>query len=100
MNAFQQFWDCFLQVTDVVNAIRVVFGLSSIYGIYSFVMNWVPKTISLSIGTFKIKRKDFDVQNLTNVVSANFFNGGQIPPEIRREIIEKTCPKIKIIKED
>jgi len=82
----------FIDVSDIIQSIL---GIFSIYGIYSFAKDWVPKKVVLSIGTFSIRRKYFDVQNITNIVSANFFDGGQVPSNIRKEIIDITCPKIK-----
>lgn len=74
--------------------IQAVFAVFSLYGIYAFIRDWMPKTVNLSIGSFTIKRKYFDVQNITNIVSAHYYNGGQVPSDIRKEIIELTCPKI------
>lgn len=74
--------------------IQAVFAIFSLYGIYAFIRDWMPKTVKLSIGSFTIKRKYFDVQNITNIVSAYYFNGGQVPSDIRKEIIELTCPTI------
>lgn len=79
---------------DVTNILQGIFAFFSLYGIYTFMKDWVPKRIELSVGSFSIRRKHFDVQNITNIVSAKFYNGGQIPPEVRKEIIELTCPKI------
>lgn len=95
MECIEQLIDLAFDLSDVIQSI---FGIFSIYGIYSFIREWTPKQVKLSIGSFSIKRKYFDVQNITNIVSAKFYDGGQIPPEIRREIIELTCPKIKNIK--
>lgn len=83
---------------DFSDILQSVLGIFSIYGIYSFFREWMPQTVYLSIGSFSIKRKYFDVQNITNIVSAKFYDGGKIPPEVRREIIDLTCPKIKKLK--
>lgn len=76
------------------DSIQALFAIFSLYGIYAFLRDWMPKTVKLSVGSFTIKRKYFDVQNITNIVSAYYFNGGQVPSDIRKEIIELTCPKI------
>lgn len=75
--------------------VRGVFGLFSFYGIWSFFSQFIPKKIKLSIGEFTVMRKYYDVQNITNIVSAQFYGGGQIPPKVRQEIISKTSPKVK-----
>lgn len=88
----------FSYLYDISNFIQAVFGFFSLYGIYAFARDWVSVKINLSIGSFSIKKKHFDVQNITNIVSAVFYDGGQVPPNVRREIIELTCPKIKKLK--
>lgn len=73
-----------------------LFGLTSIYGLVRFIQDLFSyKTINLSIGSFKIERKHINASNLTNIVSAYFYDGGTIPNEIRREIINLTMPKIR-----
>ena len=57
--------------------------------------NWTYKTVNLSIGSFKVRRKDYNVQNITNLVSLHFYGGGLVPDTIRREILQKTSPKVK-----
>lgn len=69
-------------------------GYLSISAIYIFIRDWFPKKVCLSIGSFVVRRKYFNVQNVTNVVSAKFYAGGQIPDEIRKEIIMQTNPRI------
>lgn len=87
--------DFVLNIIDFSNLLQTFIQLFSIYGIYAFARDWMNVTVKLSIGSFSIQRKYFDVQNITNIVSANFYDGGQVPPEIRQEIIQLTCPKIK-----
>lgn len=92
-----------LLFTDLFNAgivewLKELFTYAtSIYGIIMFLRNYVTRTVTLSVGSFKIKQKYYDVQNITNIVSVRFYGGGQIPPEVRREILELTCPNIKEI---
>lgn len=95
MDSIRQLIDWAFDLSDILQSI---FGIFSIYGIYSFFKEWMPQTVNLSIGSFTIKRKYFDVQNITNIVSAKFYDGGKIPPEVRREIIDLTCPTIKKLK--
>ena len=78
--------------------LRGILGLTSIYGIYSCFEKIWPKKVELSVGSFSIKRKDFSVQNVTNLVSDIFYGGGSVPPEIRQEIFSITNPKVKNIK--
>lgn len=92
-------YDWVLSVSAVLNIFRCTIGLSSLYGIYSFFKNHlIKKKVSLSIGTFKVNKKDYTVQNITNIVSANFYEGGLVPDNIRKEIILLTSPKITHIK--
>lgn len=87
--------DILSSLSSFVNIVRVFFGLSSLYGIYSFFRNYVLQKVELSIGSFYIRPKHFNVQQITNIVSAHFYDGGQVPPEVRHEIIMLTCPKVK-----
>ena len=59
--------------------------------------DWLPKKVDLSIGSFIVRKKYYNVQNVTNIVSAQFYNGGIVPDSVRREIIIKTSPKVKNI---
>ena len=45
--------------------------------------------------TFKIRRKDFNVQVVTNEVSRHFMGGERLPAEVRKEIIAITQSLIK-----
>lgn len=72
-----------------------IYLLSGIYGVYSFIRDWRYIKVELSIGTFTIRHKELNVQNVTNVVSALFYGGGQVPTDVRKEIIKMTMPKIK-----
>lgn len=74
---------------DVIsNLLLLWIGGKVLYG-YTY------KKVNLSIGVFKIKRKDYTVQNLTNIVSVLYYGGGQVPPNVRAEIINLTLPKVK-----
>ncbi|MCQ2275139.1 MAG: hypothetical protein MJZ86_10140 [Bacteroidales bacterium] len=42
--------------------------------------------------TFRIQLRNYNVQQITNVVSARFFDGGTVPPHVRQEIIGITAP--------
>ncbi len=54
------------------------------------------KKITLSCGSFKVRRKFMNTAALTVIVSDLFYDGGQVPGEIRKEILEIT--KVKGIK--
>ncbi len=73
-------------------------NLSIIWVTFIFVKGFTYKTVTLSVGSFKMRRKDCDVQNVTNLVSLHFFNGGHVPDEVRKEILEKTSPKVNELK--
>lgn len=70
---------------------------SAVYGVYAFVRDCRYKKVELTVGSFEIRRKDLDAQNVTNVVSAMFYDGGRVPDDIRCEIIKATMPKVKKI---
>ncbi|MBQ9253960.1 MAG: hypothetical protein IJ180_04200 [Bacteroidales bacterium] len=79
--------------------IKTTIGVSSIYGIYSFLKNHImKKRVKLSVGEFTIKKKDYTIQNVTNIVSNLFYGGGVIPDNIRKEILKTMCPKITNLK--
>lgn len=49
--------------------------------------------IVLSCGSFRMKRKDITLQNVTGVVSQLYFDGAWLPDEIRKEILVLTNPR-------
>lgn len=49
------------------------------------------KTVGLTGVEFRVLLKDFNVQQITNIVSAYYFGGGQVPMKVRYEIIELTA---------
>lgn len=95
---FNQF-DFITWFFDLGNFMQTLFGVCSLYGIYAFLRDWMPKRIKLSIGSFTIKRRYFDVQSITNIVSEYYYDGGTVPGDVRKEILHITNPKItKLIK--
>lgn len=101
VDEFAEWMTAFEPLSSIGDVFRGLFGLTSMYGVFRVVGDLFSyKTIRLSVGSFKMKRKDINVQNLTNVVSANFYDGGKVPDNIRKEIIEFTTPKIKEIKKN
>ncbi len=77
--------------------LSVIADLSILFAAYRWIKGRFYKTIHLSSinATFKIKKKDFNVQSITNAVSQIYMKGGQLPPSVREEIIKITLPKIK-----
>lgn len=54
------------------------------------------KVVLYSLGAepvrFRIQLRNYNVQQITNVVSACYFDGGPVPPHVRQEIIGLTAP--------
>ena len=77
--------------------LAVMADLSILFAAYRWIRGRFYKTIQLSSinATFRIKKKDFNVQSITNAVSQLYMQGGQLPPQVREEIIRITVPKIK-----
>lgn len=73
----------------------IVNNLSILSIAYVLARGYLSRKVHLSIGYFKIRRKDFSVQSITNIVSMKFYNGGEVPANIRKEILAKTCPNVK-----
>jgi len=75
----------------------IINNLSILCIVYVLARGYFYKKVNLSIGSFKIKRKDFTVQNITNIVSMQFYNGGDVPANVRKEILLVTCPKVSAL---
>lgn len=73
----------------------IVNNLSILCIMFVLVRGYFYRKVQLSIGSFKIRRKDFTVQSITNIVSMKFYNGGEVPANIRKEILAATCPDVK-----
>ncbi len=73
----------------------IVNNLSILCIVFFLVRGYFYQKVNLSVGSFKIRKKDFSVQNITNIVSMKFYNGGEIPANIRKEILIVTCPDVK-----
>lgn len=85
------------EVVSVGDLIGALTGYVSLYALYVFIKDWLPMKVDLTIGSFVVRRKHFNVQNVTNIVSAQFYDGGIVPDSVRREIILLTSPKVKNI---
>ncbi len=92
MNSFMQL---IKQISDFGSLLEGLANISIIWMAILFIRDWTFKKVDLSIGSFKVRRREYNVQNITNMVSLHFYDGGEIPPEIRREILLKTTPKAK-----
>jgi len=64
--------------------------LSNTMIVVFFVLKFWPKKIVVSRGSFWVFGKDANAQNLTNLVSANLYGGGQISVEDRKVILDRT----------
>lgn len=91
-------WHYIQELSWFGNFMRGLANLSIIWVAFLTIRGYTYKIVRLSIGSFKIKRKDCNVQNVTNLVSLHFYNGGTVPDNVRMEILEKTSPKIKEFK--
>ena len=54
---------------------------------------WVKMTFSC--GQLSMRAKDINASSLTNAISTKFFSGGQVSPEVRKEIILLINPKTR-----
>lgn len=80
---------------DLASLLSIVFAL---YGFYAFIRDLRSRHVQLSVGSFRIARRYFNVQNITNVTSAIFYGGGNVPSEVRKEIIKLTTPKVSNVR--
>lgn len=80
---------------NMLSIVLQVFNIVFIIQLFRLIKGNTYQTVSLSCGSFKIRKRNFDVQNVTNIVSLHYFNGGQIPAEIRKEILQKLTPKVE-----
>lgn len=84
---------------------KVIFIISTLTGVISLATflyvtvggRVIKKTVRLrSIQvkpvTFKVQLRNYNVQQITNIVSARYFGGGNVPPHVRKEIIALTAP--------
>ena len=69
-------------------------SLLSCVGIYAVIFKFYPRKVKLSIGSFWCFNYKYDAQTLTNTVSSKFYNGGNVPQEVRHEILILVQPFI------
>lgn len=95
MDLFDSFLDLVDEYAGFVAVIKALANLSIFYVSYINIQKLFWKKVELSCGSFKIRQKHFTVQNVTNVVSLKYYDGGLVLNEVRKEILKVTCPKIK-----
>lgn len=79
-------------IQGIANLSIIWIALASIRGY--FWKNIHVKCSSLD-ANFKIRYKDTNIQSLTNFISYKFYDGGILPPDVRKELIDITTPQIK-----
>lgn len=79
--------------------VKGIAGIFTFYGVGRFIYDflWYNK-VKLSIGSFRVRHKNYNYQDVTNLVSTLFYNGGRIDESVRREILEQLNPKVKDLK--
>lgn len=86
-------------IAELGYLIKGIAGLFSLYGVGRFIYDFLwYNTVKLSVGSFKVKHKNYNYQDVTNIVSTLFYNGGRIDESVRREILEQLNPKVKDLK--
>jgi hypothetical protein len=64
--------------------------VSNIIIVVFFALKFRPIKITVSKGSFRVFAKDANPQNLTNLVSALYYDGGQISAQDRKTILDRT----------
>ena len=82
-------------LTEVIRFVGVIVNVGLLVLLSRLIGSLKYKKIELSCGSFSVNRKNYDVQNITNIVSLYFYDGAKIPDNIRKEILEKTVPNVK-----
>lgn len=75
-------------------------NLSLIIGatVYIYNLRWVRFYFFKDVGELayvEIRKRDLNPQSLSNIVSSAFYNGGKIPDNVRKQIIDFTLPKTR-----
>lgn len=91
----ENFLNYMREVASIGDLIGALGGYVSLYALYVYIKDWMYKKVDLSIGSFVVRKKNYNVQNVTNIVSAQFYEGGTVPDNVRKEIILLTSPKVK-----
>jgi|GEM_PF-4907032 len=83
----------FLTLPNIFMVFDVISYIILIAAAFNYLKNNTKVNLQFSFGSVKVKRKDINSSNLTNIVSQYFYNGGTVPDMIRAEIMAKTNPK-------
>jgi len=83
----------FITLANIFIVFDVISYIILIVAACNYITNNLKVNLEFSFGSVKVKRKDINSSNLTNIVSQYFFNGGTVPDKIRAEIMAKTNPK-------
>ncbi len=83
----------FITHANIFMVFDVISYIILIVAAYSYITNNLKVNLEFSFGSVKVKRKDINSSNLTNIVSQYFYNEGNVPDKIRDEIMAKTNPK-------
>jgi hypothetical protein len=93
---FQVFWSYF---ADAANVAETFANFILFFAAAQYVCGWRRKRFIFADGArvlvFYMRARDVNAQNMTNAVSATFFGGGNVSPEVRAQIIRATTPKIR-----
>lgn len=81
----------FFLVTDHIEAVA---NAILVFAAYRWIRCQRKVTVTLSIGSFRVRRRDCDLPTLTAIVSRVFFEGGWLPDDIRKELLAITTPKV------
>ncbi|MCQ2211584.1 MAG: hypothetical protein MJZ34_14985 [Paludibacteraceae bacterium] len=89
VESFRPLWNVLEPIKSLSALAIVAQVIRWCWGQYHYV------TVTLSCGSFKVRRKDFTWQKLTPLVSRVFYEGEQLSPELRNEILQITGLPIK-----
>lgn len=83
-------------ILDFADQLETVGNLLMIFAAHRWADGYRLVTVRLSVGTFRIRKKDRnDLPTLTAIVSETFFAGAWLPADVRAELIALTTPKAK-----
>ena len=97
----------FILQRPFLSAISYIVFNVLVYGIGGFLGGFRPKKVTLSVGSFYTsKRNAFHSEKLTRIVQWRYFDGNNLPKEVRDEILqeygpskESTCETLRHYKE-
>ena len=82
-------------ILDFADQLETVGNLLLIFAAYKWADGYRLVSVRLSVGTFKVRKKDLELATLTAIVSETFFAGAWLPANVRAELIALTTPKAK-----